>query len=176
MNSKNRDENQIQQKLPDKANRPPLQSRQFIIINMALQKVWEFNQDLSKIAAYHPKVNRVDFLSGSSTRKAGVAYRCHLKDGKNNCVEEDIEVCPMEKIVTRLPEDTMGLTKLLPDYIVETTFTAQGEKATKMEFSHYYSISSLPAKLISGIAKQRIAKESDETLCAIKDAIEQANP
>ena len=176
MNSKNRDENQTQQKLPDKANRPPLQSRQSIIINMALQKVWEFNQDLSKIATYHPRVNQVDLLSGTSIRKEGAAYRCHLKDGKNTCVEKDIEVTAMERILTKLPEDTMGLTKILPDYIVETTFTALGENATKMEFSHYYSTSSLKAKLINLIAKQRIVKEAEETLSAIKNAIEQANP
>jgi hypothetical protein len=82
----------------------------------------------------------------------------------------------MEKIVTRLPEDTMGLTKMLPDYIVETTFTAQGENMTKMEFLHYYSTSSVQAKLIGRMAKQVIAKESEETLCAIKNAIEKANP
>jgi hypothetical protein len=105
VNSKSQDETKGKQRSPDKVNRPRLQSRQSIIIGAPLQKVWEFNQDLNKIAAYHPRVNQVDLLSGTSIRKAGAAYRCHLKDGKNSCVEKDIEVIPMEKIVTRLPED-----------------------------------------------------------------------
>jgi hypothetical protein len=176
MNTKYSDEQQTAERSSDKVNRPPFQSRQSVVIFAPLQKVWEFGQDLSKIPTYHPRVNKVDLLSGTSTRKAGVSYRCHLKDGKNTCVEQDIEVIPMEKIVTKLPEDTMGLTKILPDYFVETTFTAVSENTTKIEFSHYYFTRSCKAKFINLIAKRRIAKEAEETLSSIKNVIEQANP
>src|SRR5664279_595412 len=101
--------------------RPKFQSKQEVIINAPLEKVWEFNMDLSKIAEYHPRVNKVDLISGKQFREAGVAYQCHLSDGKNTCIEKDIEIIPMEKIVTVFLSDTMGLTKLLPDYIVEST-------------------------------------------------------
>src|SRR5215475_2078870 len=103
--------------------RPKFQSKQSVIINAPIEKVWEYNQDLSKIAEYHPRVNKVDFISGKRFREAGVEYQCHLKDGKNTCIEKDIEIIPMEKIVTVFPFDTMGLTKLLPDYIVESDLT-----------------------------------------------------
>jgi uncharacterized membrane protein len=100
--------------------RPEFQSRQSVTINAPLEKVWEFGQDLSRIAEYRPRVNKVDLISGKRFREAGVAYQCHLSDGENTCVEKDIEIIPMEKIVTVFPSDTMGLTKLLPDYVVET--------------------------------------------------------
>src|SRR6266699_2704326 len=151
---------------------PPFQSRQEVVIHAPLQAVWEFNQDLTKIAAYHPRVERVDLISGKSQRGKGVAYRCHLKDGKNTCVEKDIEVVPMERIVTALPEDTMGITKMLPDYIVEARLTPLAEHETKVEFRHFYSTKSLKTKLFNVIAKRKIARESQSTLEAIKRTIE----
>ena len=151
---------------------PPFQSRQEVVIHASLQAVWEFNQDLTKIAAYHPRVKRVDLISGKSQRGKEVAYRCYLKDGKNTCVEKDIEVVPMERIVTALPEDTMGITNMLPDYIVETRLTPLAENETKVEFRHYYSTKSLKAKLFNVIAKRNIARDSQSTLEAIKRTIE----
>lgn len=152
--------------------KPKFQSKQEVIINAPLEKVWEFNQDLSKIAEYHPRVNKVDLISDKQFREAGVAYQCHLTDGKNTCIEKDIEIVPMKKIVTVLPEDTMGLSKLFSDYIVETIFTKIDEKTTKMEFFHFYSTPTLKVKLINLIACKKIAKESQATLNAIKKAVE----
>ncbi len=152
---------------------PPFQSRQEVVIHAPLQAVWEFGQDLTNIAAYHPRVKRVDLISGNSQRGKGVAYRCYLKDGKNTCVEKDLEVVPMERIVTALPEDTMGITNLLPDYVVETRFTPLDEDETKVEFRHYYSTKSVKTRFFNVIAKKKIARESQDTLNAIKIAIEQ---
>jgi Polyketide cyclase / dehydrase and lipid transport len=151
---------------------PPFQSRQEVVIHAPLQAVWEFNQDLTNIAAYHPRVERVDFISGKRQRGKDVAYRCHLKDGKNTCVEKDVEVVPMERIVTALPEDTMGITKLLPDYLVEAKLTPLAEHETKVEFSHYYSTKSLKTKLFNVIAKRKIARDAQNTLEAMKRTIE----
>ena len=151
---------------------PPFQSRQEVVIHAPLQAVWEFNQDLTKIAEYHPRVKRVDLISGNRRRGKGVAYKCYLKDGKNTCVEKDIEVVPMERIVTALPEDTMGIAKMLPDYVVESRLTPLAENETKIEFRHYYSTKSLKAKLLNVIVKRKIARESQSTLEAIKITIE----
>ena len=151
---------------------PPFQSRQEVVIHAPLQAVWEFNQDLTNIAAYHPRVKRVDLISGKRQREQGVAYRCYLKDGKNTCVEKDLEVVPMERIVTALPEDTMGITKMLPDYLVEARLTPVASHETKIAFSHYYSTKSLKAKLFNVIVKKKIAQESQDTLDAIKRTIE----
>jgi hypothetical protein len=151
---------------------PPLQSRQEVVIHAPLQAVWEFNQDLTSIAAYHPRVERVELISGQSQRGNGIAYRCYLKDGKNSCVEKDIEVIPMERIITALPEDTMGLTKLLPDYVVESRLTALAENETRVEFRHYYSTKSLKTILLNIIVRRNIARDSQNTLEAMKRAIE----
>ncbi len=157
---------------PERKAFPPFQSRQEVVIHAPLPVVWEFNQDLTNIAVYHPRVKRVELISGKSQRGPGVAYRCYLKDGKNTCVEKDIEVVPMERVITTLPEDTMGITTLLPDYLVEAKLTPLAEDETKVEFRHYYSTKSLKAKLLNVIVKKKIARESQDTLDAIKRAIE----
>jgi hypothetical protein len=78
--------------------RPKFQSKQFVIINAPIEKVWEYNQDLLKIADYHPRVNKVGLISGGQFREVGVAYQCHLKDGKNTCIEKDIEIIQWKKL------------------------------------------------------------------------------
>ena len=152
--------------------RPKFQSKQSVIINAPIEKVWDYNQDLSKIADYHPRVNKVTLISGRQFREVGVAYQCHLKDGKNTCTEKDIEIIPMEKIVTVFPSDTMGLTKLLPDYIVESTLKKIDEKTTKVEISHFYSSSKLKVWLLNFIIKPKIVRETTDTLNAMKNKIE----
>jgi hypothetical protein len=78
----------------------------------------------------------------------------------------------MERIVTALPEDTMGITKLLPDYLVEASLTPLAENETKVEFRHFYSTRSLKAKLFNVIAKRKIARDAQNTLEAMKRTIE----
>jgi len=128
--------------------------------------------DLTKIPEFHPRVFKVDFISGRTTRQAGVSYQCHLSGGKHTCVEKDIEIIPFEKIVTILPEDTFGISKVLVDYTVETTFEKVRSASTRMEISHYYSTNTLKAKLLNLFARSKIARETQATLNAIKAAIE----
>jgi uncharacterized membrane protein len=151
------------------------QSKQSVIINAPIEKVWKYNQDLSKIADYHPRVNKVDLISGKQFREAGVSYQCHLKDGKNSCVEKDIEIIPMEKIVTVFSYDTMGLTKLLPDYFVESTLKKIDDTTTKVEISHFYSSSKLKVWLLNFFIKPKISRETKDTLKAMKNKIENGN-
>lgn len=151
---------------------PSFQLKQEVVIHAPLQVVWDLNQDVTSIAAYHPGVERVDLLSGKGQRGKEVAYRCHLKGGKHTCVEKDIEVLPMERIVTALPEDTMGITTLLPDYLVETRLTPLAEHQTKVEFRHYYSTKSLKARFFNVIVKKKIASDAQSTLEAMKSWVE----
>lgn len=153
---------------------PSFQSKQEVVIHAPLQVVWELNQDVTSIAAYHPRVVRVDLLSGKGQRGKDVAYRCHLKGGKHTCVEKDIEVLPMERIVTALPEDSMGMTTLLPDYLVETRLTPLAENQTKVEFRHYYSTRSLKTRFFNVIVKKKIASDAQSTLEAMKRWIEES--
>ena len=153
---------------------PPFRSKQEVIINAPLEAVWSFSMDLTKIPVFHPRVVKVDLLSGKSVRELGASYQCHLSGGKHTCIEKDIEIIPLKKIVTVLPEDTFGISKILSDYQVETTFQARRYQSTKVEISHYYSTKSLKAKLLSLIAKGKLARETDATLNAAKTKIEGA--
>ena len=153
---------------------PPFRSKQEVIINAPLESVWSFSMDLTKIPEFHPRVVKVDLLSGKTFREPGASYRCHLSGGKHSCIEKDIEIIPLQKIVTVLPEDTFGISKILRDYRVETTFQRLGYQATKVEISHYYSTTTLKARLLNVIARGKIARESQETLNAAKATIEAA--
>ena len=152
--------------------RPPFRSRQEVIIHAPLEEVWAFGMDLTRIPEYHPRVFKVDLMEGRKSRGAGVSYRCHLSGGKHTCVEKDIEIVPLEKIVTVLPEDTFGITRILSDYTVETTFQKLGDSSTKVEISHYYSTPTLKARLLNLAVRGKIARETHATLTAIKAAVE----
>jgi hypothetical protein len=154
---------------------PPFRSKQEVIINAPLEAVWSFGMDLTKIPEFHPRVFKVDLLAGKTFREPGVSYKCHLSGRKHTCIEKDIEIIPLQKIVTVLPEDTFGISKILSDYRVETAFKKLGDLSTKVEISHYYSTATLKAKLLNLIAKGRIARETQATLNAIKAAIEDAS-
>jgi hypothetical protein len=155
--------------------KPPFRSKQEVIINAPLEMVWAFSMDITRIPTFHPRVVKVELLSGKARREPGVSYKCHLSGGKHTCVEKDIEIVPMERIVTILPEDTFGISKILPDYVVETTFHRIGSFVTKVEISHFYSTKTMKAKLLNLIAKRRIARETQDTVNASKAAIETAH-
>jgi hypothetical protein len=152
--------------------KPPFRSKQEVIIDAPLEAVWAFNMDIIKIPEFHPRVVKVDLLSGKAVREAGVSYQCHLSGGKHTCIEKDIEIVPMEKIVTVLPADTLGVSRTLPDYVVESTLHRVGECSTRIEISHYYSTRTLKAKLLNLVGARRIARETQAMLNAMKDAIE----
>ena len=151
---------------------PPFRSKQEVIINAPLEDVWSFSMDLTKIPEVHPRVVKVDLLSGKTLREPGASYQCHLSGGKHTCIEKDIEIVPLQKIVTVLPEDTFGISKILSDYRVETTFQRMSDQATKVEISHYYSTTTLKAKFLNLIAKGKIARDTQATLNAAKARIE----
>jgi len=153
---------------------PPFRSKQEVVINASLEAVWSFTMELTKIPEFHPRVVKVDLLSGKTLREPGVSYRCHLSGGKQSCIERDIEIVPLQKIVTVSPEDTFGISRILSDYRVETTFQVLGHQSTKVEISHYYSTTTLKAKLLNLIAKGKIARDTQATLNAAKTTIEAA--
>ena len=128
--------------------------------------------DLSRIPSYHPRVDKVDLISGKQFREAGASYQCNLSDGKNTCVEKDIEIIPMEKVVTIFLSDTMGLTKLLPGYIVETTLKQIDTHRTQVNISHFYSSSKWKVRLLNIFIKWKVGKETREMLESMKKAIE----
>jgi polyketide cyclase/dehydrase/lipid transport protein len=152
--------------------RPPFRSKQEVVIGAPLETVWAFAMDLSRIPEFHPRVVKVDLIDGKRFREPGIGYRCHLSGGKHTCVERDIEIIPMEKIVTVLPQDTFGISKILSDYTVETTFQKLREGLIRVEISHFYSTPSFRARLLNFIARGRIARDTQAMLGAIKAVME----
>lgn len=134
---------------------PPFRSKQEVVIDAPLQAVWSFSMDLTKIPQFHPRVSSVDLIDGKAIREPGVSYQCHLSSGKHTCIEKDIEIVPLQKIVTVLPEDTFGISRILSDYTVETKFHKLGATSTKIEICHYYSTKSLKAKLLNLVRSAR---------------------
>lgn len=128
--------------------------------------------DLTKIPEFHPRVFKVTLIDGKATREPGVSYQCHLSGGKHTCTEKDIEIVPLQKIVTVLPQDTFGISKILSDYTVETTFHKLGDSSTRVEISHYYSTTTLKSRLLNLFARGKIARETQAMLNASKAAIE----
>lgn len=152
--------------------RPPFRSKQQVVIDAPLEAVWAFCMDLTKIPDFHPRVFKVDLIDGRASRGVGVSYQCHLSGGKHSCIEKDIEIVPLEKIVTVFPQDTFGISKILSDYTVETIFQELGNSSTKVQISHYYSTPTLKAKLLNLVAKGKIARETHATLTSAKATIE----
>lgn len=142
------------------------------MINAPLEAVWGFTMDLTKIPEFHPRVVSVDLIDGSALRGVGVSYRCHLSGGKHACIERDIAIVPQEKIVTVLPQDTFGISKILRDYTVETTFQKLDDSSTKVAIGHYYSTPTLKARLLNLVVRGKIARDTHATLRAAKAAIE----
>jgi hypothetical protein len=75
---------------------PPFRSKQEVIINAPLEAVWSFSMDLTRIPEFHPRVVKVDLLSGKTLRESGASYQCHLSGGKHTCIEKDIEITPQD--------------------------------------------------------------------------------
>jgi hypothetical protein len=153
---------------------PPLRCKQEVIINAPLEAVWSFSMDLTKIPEFHPRVVKVDLLSGKTLRTRRVLSMSSFgreallhREGHRNYPAPEDRHCV-------LPEDTFGISKILSDYRVGTTFQALGPRSTKVEISHYYSTTTLKAKLLHLIAKGKIARETQATLNAAKATIEAA--
>jgi uncharacterized protein YndB with AHSA1/START domain len=124
--------------------------RQTVTIQAPRAQVWEYVTDLAKIAEYNPRVARVEPGSGDGRRAAGVSYQGHVVGG-GRCTEEDVEIVPMERVVTRMAHDTLGISARLKDYTVETTLTELDACTTKVTMSHSYATPTLRSLILMRI-------------------------
>ena len=124
-----------------------------VTINARLERVWDYAMDISRIPEFHPRVDKVDFLSGTTQRAEGVEYRCDIltgpSRGRGTCVEKIGEIVPMERFTTTIPEDSWGLSKLFLDYEVESSFEKIDDEHTKMTIRQYYSPNGLKGRGVS---------------------------
>ncbi len=145
-----------------------------VIINAPLEKVWEFSMDISKIPEFHPRVKKVDYISGKTIREEGVSYQCNILEGKGKgtCIEKVTEIIPMKKFTTIIPSDSWGLSKMFENYFVDTVFTKIDDKKTKIEILQYYETNTLRAKIINFFARRKITKQTLDTFNGAKNMIE----
>ncbi|HUL35104.1 MAG TPA: SRPBCC family protein [Candidatus Eisenbacteria bacterium] len=94
---------------------PLFRASQGVIIDAPVEAVWSYSMDLTKIPEFHPRVVKVDLMDGTALRGPGISYQCHLSGEKHTCTERNIEIVPLQKIVTVLPEDTFGISRILSD-------------------------------------------------------------
>jgi len=130
--------------------------------------------DLTKIPEFHLRVVKVNLLSGKTLPRNGRFLSMSSFGRKPLVHRAGYRNCPAAEDRHWLPEDTFGISKILSDYRVETTFRMLGPQSTRVAISHYYSITTLRAKLLNFIAKGKIARETQRTLNAAKDKIEAA--
>jgi len=147
-----------------------------VIIAAPLEEIWTYGMDLSKIPEYNPRVAKVELEGGDSQRAAGVSYHCHLVGGRHSCTEEDVEIVPMARIVTRLPFDTLGFSALLRDYTVETSLRALDARTTQVAMSHFYATPTLRSCLLDWIGRDTIGRNTLATLRTLKARIERTAP
>lgn len=103
-------------------------------------RVWEIIDDISLIPSYHPEVQKVDLLSGEKKRRKGAKYKCHILTGrKGSCIEEVVELVPDKRMSTAMGEDSWGLSRMLADFIVDTTVIPVYGNTTELRFEAYYN-------------------------------------
>lgn len=149
-----------------------LQWKASSIINAPLEEVWEATQDISLIPGFHPVVADIEFLSGQKRRAPGVEYQCIVAEGpqKGSCVEKVIENIPFEKTSTLSVSDTWGLSKLLKDFVTETTFEKISEDKTALIFTGYYEPKSRILNAL--ILRRKMKKRGMDVINGIKKMIE----
>lgn len=88
--------------------RKPLRVEVSVVVEAPLKAVWTYLMDITKIPEFHPRVDRVDVLSGSGERAEGVSYRCSITHSrsKGTCVEEVSSLMPMKSLTTTIPNDS----------------------------------------------------------------------
>lgn len=148
-----------------------------VLIGAPLNKVWDFNMDITKLEQYHPRTEEVTYLSGKTTREVGVEYQCNILEGeeKGSCVERITEVIPMKQFTTTLPSDTWGLSDLFENIEAVTMFEALDANTTQMTIDISFDASTAEAKEALPYAQEKFTAQTWETLEAIKRMIETEN-
>jgi hypothetical protein len=154
--------------------RERLRGEQEVTIHAPLEVVWDYAMDITKIPEFHPRVDTVDLISGAAQRAEGAEYQCNVLEGrgKGSCVEKVVEIVPYQSVVTAIPSDTWGLTKLFDNYVVDTLVAAIDDSRTRVTIKHYFATRTLKAKLIALLAKPKIKRQTVHTLRGLKHAVE----
>jgi hypothetical protein len=145
-----------------------------VVIDAPLEEVWDYCMDISKIPEFHPRVTKVDMLTGQKYKEVGAEYQCNITEGpgKGTCVEKIEEVIPYESFTTTIPEDTMGLGEMFENYTIDSIYTKVDENTTRLTFKQYFQPRGVKGHLIVWFFKRKFSNHTLDTMNGIKDAVE----
>lgn len=156
-----------------------LQWRASVTVNASRERVWDVAEDISLIPTYHPDVGRVELLSANNRRDPGVEYQCFVTEGprKGHCIERVTETIPYQKTVTLSVADTWGLSKLLQDFVTETSLSSEDNLTTTVTMLGYYEPVDFKASIMNLLFIRRMmTKRGLDVLSGIKNAVERHDP
>ena len=145
-----------------------------LMIEAPIELVWELCEDITLIPKWHPRVEKVELVSGVKSRAEGVAYKCHFKQGSKDswCVEHITEYVPHEKMTITVPEDSIGLGKLFQNFRSELFYIKNKNRSTTLRLENFYDPIGLKGKVVNIFFKSKMRKQAMETFIGLKKMIE----
>jgi polyketide cyclase/dehydrase/lipid transport protein len=120
---------------------PNCQWRAEGVVDAVLERTWAAFDDLSLIPQYHPVVHEVEFPLGNRRRAPGVEYKCIIPTGPRPgwCVEKVIDHVPLRSSTVAFMSDSLGLSKLLDDFVTEITVEPVEGTKTRVTLRGFYT-------------------------------------
>jgi len=139
--------------------------------------VGKYVDDLSLITSFHPKVKKVDLISGKRFREKGVRYQCVIPKGNKewSCIEEVTEYEKDKTMVTVSSGGTLDLEKFLGGFTSELLFSEINNNKTLLTLKNYYSPKGMIVNIINLFFKWKFKRQFFKTFISLKVLIEKEN-
>lgn len=143
-------------------------------INAPRSVVGQYVDNLTLISSFHPKVKRVDLLSGQEYRAEGVKYQCVIPKGNKEwtCIEEVTAYEKDKRMVTVSSGGSMNLEKFLGGFTSELIYTDLEEGKTLLTLRNYYSPKGFVGNFMDIFFKWKFKEQFSDTFNALKRLIE----
>ena len=139
--------------------------------------VGKYVDDLSLITSFHPKVRKVEYLSGKQFRERGVKYQCIIPKGNKewSCIEEVTEYEKNKRMVTVTSGGTLELEKLLGEFTSELLLSDLENNRTQLTLKNYYKPIGIKGNIVNLFFKWKFKKQFLDTFIGLKKLIEREN-
>jgi hypothetical protein len=139
--------------------------------------VGNYADDLSLITSFHPKVKKVEFLSGKRFREKGVKYQCVIPKGNKewSCIEEVTEYEKDKRMVTVTSGGNLDIEKFLGSFTSELLFSDIENGGTLLTLNNYYEPKGLIGHIINSFFKWKLKRQFLKTFIGLKELIEKEN-
>jgi hypothetical protein len=146
-------------------------------INAPRNIVGKYVDDLSLITSFHPKVKKVDLLSGKRFREKGVKYQCVIPKGNKewSCIEEVTEYEKERRMVTVSAGGTLDLEKFLGSFTSELLFSDLEKNKPLLTLKNYYYPKGIIGNIINLFFKWKFKRQFLKTFIGLKKLIEKEN-